>query len=111
MKKQIIKGIKWSKIYSKNVINMPGFRLLMPYIADEPTFMLSDWDGLLYYNGFALVSNDVQKLSRLKKILNTSIFWFYVVNINKPYANGYYSMGTRYIRCFGIPDFSEIQFN
>ena len=90
---------------------MPGFRLLMPYIADEPIFMLSDLDGLLYYNGFALVSNDIQRLSRLNKILNTKIFWFYVVNISKPYANGYYSMGKRYIRYFGIPDFNDIQLN
>ena len=102
---------QWYAYGRSQAINMPGFRLLMPYIADEPTFMLSDWDGLLYYNGFALVSNDVQKLSRLKKILNTSIFWFYVVNISKPYANAYYSMGKRYIRYFGIPNFSEMQLN
>ena len=102
---------QWYAYGRSQAINMPGFRLLMPYIADEPTFMLSDLDGLLYYNGFALVSNDIQRLSRLYKILNTKIFWFYVLNISKPYANGYYSMGKRYIRYFGIPDFSAIQLN
>lgn len=102
---------QWYAYGRSQAINMPGFRLLMPYIADEPTFMLSDLDGLLYYNGFALVSNDIQRLSRLYKILNTKIFWFYVVNISKPYANGYYSMGKRYIRYFGIPDFNDIQLN
>lgn len=102
---------QWYAYGRSQAINIPGFRLLMPYIADEPTFMLSDLYGLLYYNGFALVSNDIQRLSRLNKILNTNIFWFYVMNISKPYANGYYSMGKRYIRYFGIPDFSEIQLN
>ena len=102
---------EWYAYGRSQAINMPGFRLLMPYIADEPTFMLSNLDGLLYYNGFALVSNDIQRLSRLNKILNTNIFWFYVVNISKPYANRYYSMGKRYIRYFGIPDFSEMQLN
>ena len=33
------------------------------------------------------------------------------MNISKPYANAYYSMGKRYIRYFGIPDFSEMQLN
>lgn len=102
---------QWYAYGRSQAINMPGFRLLMPYIADEPTFMLADLDGLLYYNGFALVSNDIQRLSRLNKILDTKIFWFYVMNISKPYANGYFSMGKRYIRYFGIPDFSEIQLN
>lgn len=102
---------QWFAYGRSQAINMPGFRLLMPYIADAPTFMLSDNDGLLYYNGFAIVSNDLQQLERLKKILNTDIFWFYVKNISKPYANGYYSMGKRYIRYFGIPDFSEEQLN
>lgn len=100
---------KWYAYGRSQAINMPGFRLLMPYIANEPTFMLSDMDGLLYYNGFALVSNDIQQLLRLQKILNTNIFWFYVMNISKPYANGYYSMGKRYIRYFGVFDFSEEQ--
>lgn len=100
---------KWFSYGRSQAINIPGFRLLMPYIADRPTFILSDIDGLLYYNGFALVSNDILQLERLKKVLNTEIFWFYVKNISKPYANGYYSLGKRYIRYFGIPDFSEEQ--
>lgn len=50
---------------------MPGFRLFMPYIVDRPTFMLSDVNGLLYYNGFVLVSYDLLQLERLNKILNT----------------------------------------
>lgn len=100
---------KWFAYGRSQAINMPGYRLLMPYIANEPTFMLSVFDGLFYYNGFALISNDIQQLERLKKVLNTDIFWFYVKNISKPYANGYYSMGKRYIRYFGIPDFNEEQ--
>ena len=100
---------QWYAYGRSQAINMPGFRLLMPYIADEPKFMLSGINGLLYYNGFALVSNDIHKLSRLNKILNTDIFWFYVENISKPYANGYYSMGKRYIRYFGIPQLTEEQ--
>lgn len=102
---------QWFAYGRSQSINMPGFRLLMPYIADAPTFMLSDIEGLLYYNGFSIVSNDIQRLERLKKILNTDIFWFYVKNISKPYANGYYSLGKRYIRYYGIPDFSEEQLN
>lgn len=100
---------KWYAYGRRQAINLPGYRLFMPYIADKPTFMLSDIEGLLYYNGFALISNNIRQLVRLKKILNTNIFWFYVTNISKPYANGYYSMGKRYIRYFGIPTFSNDQ--
>ena len=81
----------------------------MPYIADKPTFFLTNIDGLLYYNGFALINDDILTLERLQKIMNTDIFWFYVKNISKPYANGYYSMGKRYIRYFGVPDVSDEQ--
>lgn len=100
---------QWFAYGRSQAINLPGFRLLMPYIADEPTFLLSEIDSLLYYNGFALISHDIQQLKRLKKILNTSIFWFYIKNISKPYVNGFYSMGKRYIRYFGIPNFSKVQ--
>lgn len=100
---------KWYAYGRSQAINMPGNRLLMPYIADKPTFILSGIEGLLFYNGFALISSNTKALERLQKILNTDIFWFYVKNISKPYANGYYSMGKRYIRYFGVPDLSEEQ--
>ena len=100
---------QWYSYGRSQAINMPGGRLLMPYIADKPTFFLSDIDNLLYYNGFALISDNRQTLIRLQKILNTDIFWFYVKNISKPYANGYYSMGKRYIRYFGIPELTVEQ--
>jgi len=100
---------KWYAYGRSQAINMPGNRLLMPYIADMPTFFLMNVNGLLYYNGFALISDDILILERLQKILNTDIFWFYVKNISKPYANGYYSMGKRYIRYFGVPDLNDEQ--
>lgn len=100
---------QWYAYGRSQAINIPGNRLLMPYIVDRPTFLLSDIEGLLFYNGFALISSNIKTLERLQKILNTDIFWFYVKNISKPYANGYYSMGKRYIRYFGAPDLSDEQ--
>lgn len=100
---------QWYAYGRSQAINMSGNRLLMPYIAETPTFFLSNIEGLLYYNGFALISNDILALERLQKVLNTDIFWFYIKNISKPYANGYYSMGKRYIRYFGIPELNEEQ--
>lgn len=100
---------QWYAYGRSQAINMPGYRLLMPYIAEKPTFFMTDTDGLLYYNGFALVSSDIHKLEQLQKVLTSDIFWFYVKNISKPYANGYYSMGKRYIRYFGVPNFDDEQ--
>ena len=100
---------QWYAYGRSQAINMPGYRLLMPYIAEKPTFFMTDTDGLLYYNGFALVSSDIHMLEQLQKVLTSDIFWFYVKNISKPYANGYYSMGKRYIRYFGVPNFDDEQ--
>lgn len=100
---------EWYAYGRRQAINLPGFRLLMPYIAEKPSFILSSIEGLLYYNGFALISDSIRLLERLNKVLSTDIFWFYVMNISKPYANGYYSMGKRYIRYFGIPAFTDEQ--
>lgn len=100
---------QWYAYGRSQAINKPGYRLLMPYIAEKPTFFMTDTDGLLYYNGFALVSSDIHKLEQLQKVLTSDIFWFYVKNISKPYANGYYSMGKRYIRYFGVPNFDDEQ--
>lgn len=101
---------QWFAYGRSQAINISGFRLLMPYIAEKPTFFLSNIKDLLFYNGFAIIDNNLKRLERIQKVLTTDIFWFYVMNISKPYANGYYSMGKRYIKHFGIPNFTPAQY-
>ena len=55
----------------------------------------------------AFVSEDERKMKVLQKILESNIFWHYVIANSKPYSSGYYSLNGSNIKNFGIPKFSE----
>ena len=55
------------------------------------------------YNGVAFVSDDLEKLQVLKSILDSNLFWSYLVKNAKPYSTGYYSLSGVDIKNFGIP--------
>ena len=55
----------------------------------------------------AFVSDDKTVVMILKAILESNIFWKYVVLNSKPYASGYYSLNGMNIKHFGIPAFKE----
>ena len=58
---------------------------------------------LLLYNGIAFVSDDLEKLQVLKSILDSNVFWSYLVKNAKPYSTGYYSLSGVDIKNFCIP--------
>ncbi len=87
---------------------MPRYKLFFPKIANKRLHcVLNDEVSLLLYNGMAFVSDSKQKLSILKKILESQFFWNYVKLNSKPYASGYYALNGANIKKFGIPDFTE----
>lgn len=106
---------KGSKVYEKwyaygrsQAINLKtGYRMIMPYISDSPKFAISNSKDLLFYNGFAFINESIEELTILHKILSSDIFWRYIEIVSKPYSGGFYSMGKRYIKHFGIPCFSD----
>ena len=55
----------------------------------------------------AFVGDDERKMRILQKILESSIFWNYVVANSKPYSSRYYSLNGSNIKNFGIPIFTE----
>ena len=63
----------------------------------------------MLYNGLAFISDDVRQLSILQRILESNIFWMYVIKNGKPYASNYYSLSGVDIKNFGIPLFSKEQ--
>lgn len=61
---------------------------------------------MLLYNGMAFVGDDMRKMKILQKILESDIFWNYVVANSKPYTSGYYSLNGSNIKNFGVPEFT-----
>lgn len=97
-------------IYGRNqALNIRGKKLLFPYISNHPYFVYTDDEDLLFYNGYAIVSNNEQELLFIQKILNSKVFWYYIKNSSKPYSSNYYSFAKNYIKDFSIPQFTNIE--
>ena len=91
-------------------LSMPQYKLFFPKIANKPLrCVLCDDKELLLYNGISFVSNEITKLEVLKRILESSIFWQYVVSNSKPYSSGYFSLNGINIKKFGIPYMTKKQ--
>lgn len=89
---------------------MPRYKLFFPKIANKPLrCVLCDDEDLLLYNGISFVSNERTKLEVLKRIMESSVFWKYVILNSKPYSSGYYSLNGFNIKNFGIPTMTGIQ--
>lgn len=81
-----------------------GKKLFLPYIAREPYFVFSDEENLLFYNGYAIISDSERELKLIQKILKSSLFWFYIKNTSKPYEGNFFALSKNYIKNFGICD-------
>jgi adenine-specific DNA-methyltransferase len=115
-KTELAKRDKGKKKYSEwyaygrnQALNIEGKRLLFPYLTNQPHFVYSSEEDLLFYNGFALISESKELLLLLQKILYTDFFWKYITFRSRPYENGYYSVAKNYIKDFGIYQFSELE--
>lgn len=86
-----------------------GRKLLFPYMTDRPRFVYTDNEDLLIYCGYAIFSDNEEDLLILKRILESSIFDYYMRHTAKPYATGFYSYAKNYVKGFGIPALSNEQ--
>ncbi len=83
---------------------LPRYKLFFPKFANKSLkCVLVDNEKLMLYNGMAFVSNKYEELLILKRILESKIFWRYIVSNAKPYASDYYSLSGVDIKNFGIP--------
>lgn len=102
---------KWYAFGRSQALNIKGKKLLFPYIADNPYFVLTEDSDLLFYNGYAILSKSKAELLWLQKILKSKIFWYYIINSSKPYDNNYFSLAKNYVKNFGICTLSEQEKN
>lgn len=99
----------WYAYGRTQALNIKGYRLFFPYLASKPIFILSDDQELMFYNGYALVSDDLEQLRFLQKILCSKVFWYYIKNSSKPYGGEYMSLAKNYVKNFGIINMSPRQ--
>ncbi len=89
---------------------LPRYKLFFPKIANHSlTCVLSDDPNLLLYNGMAFVSDNREQLQVLQKVLQSHVFWSYVMMNAKPYASGYVSLNGDNIMHFHVPNFTDAE--
>jgi hypothetical protein len=98
---------EWYAYGRNQALLISGYKLLLPYITNEPCFVYTDNQDLLFYNGYAIFSDSQEELYVLQKILMSKIFWFYIETTSKPYAGNYFSVAKNYIKNFGICDLND----
>lgn len=78
-------------------------KMFFPKYSDRtPNFIINSDDDLLFYNGLAVVGSSKNEMIIIKKIMESSIFWYYIKTTSKPYSSDYYSLNGNYINNFGI---------
>lgn len=99
----------WYAYGRSQALTIRGYKLLFPYIADKPYFVLSNIEDLLFYNGYALISDNWEELQVIQKVLKSSLFWYYIEHTSKPYGSDYYALAKNYIKNFGVYNFNKKQ--
>ncbi|NWL02512.1 N-6 DNA methylase [Flavobacterium collinsii] len=101
---------KWFAFGRTQSLEKMGNKLFFPKFSDKiPSYVISNDNDLLFYNGQAIIGHSDEEMLLIKKIMESRIFWYYIKTTSKPYTSNYYSLNGNYIKNFGIPDFSEEQ--
>lgn len=83
-------------------------KMFFPKYSDKtPNFIMNFDDNLLFYNGLAVVGSSENEMAIIKKVMESSVFWYYIKTTSKPYSSNYFSLNGNYIRNFGICELNE----
>jgi len=97
----------WYAFGRTQAIADSGKKLLFPYMSDLPHFVYTSQKDMMIYCGYAIYNDSETELLFLKKILESSVFDYYMKNTSKPYSTGYYSYAKNYVKSFGIYPFTD----
>ena len=98
---------KWYAFGRNQALTLHGYKLLFPYISSTPCFVFTEDKHLLFYNGYAILSESIIELRILQKILMSKIFWYYIKSTSKPYSGKFFSIAKNYVKNFGICDLTQ----
>ena len=99
----------WYAFGRTQAIADSGKKLLFPYMSDLPHFVYMPQKDMMIYCGYAIYSESETELLFLKRVLESSVFDYYMRHTSKPYSTGYYSYAKNYVKSFGIYPFSDEQ--
>lgn len=99
----------WYAFGRTQAISDSGRKLLFPYMSDLPHFVYTGQKDMMIYCGYAIYNESESELLFLKKVLESSVFDYYMKNTSKPYSTGYYSYAKNYVKNFGLYPFTEEQ--
>ncbi len=99
----------WYAFGRTQAISDTGRKLLFPYMSDLPHFVYTSQEDMLIYCGYAIYNESETELLFLKKVLESTVFDYYMKNTSKPYATGYYSYAKNYVKNFGLYPFTDEQ--
>ncbi len=99
----------WYAFGRTQAIADSGKKLLFPYMSDLPHFVYMPQKDMMIYCGYAIYSESETELLFLKRVLESSVFDYYMRHTSKPYSTGYYSYAKNYVKSFGVYPFSEEQ--
>lgn len=99
----------WYAFGRTQAISDCGRKLLFPYMSDLPHFVYTSQEDMMIYCGYAIYNESETELLFLKKVLESTVFDYYMKNTSKPYATGYYSYAKNYVKNFGLYPFTEEQ--
>lgn len=94
---------KWYAFGRTQSLDKIANKLFFPKISNTPpTTIISSDENLLYYNGQAIINQDMVELKIIQKLMRSKVFWNYIKSTSKPYSSDYYSLNGNYINNFGI---------
>ena len=99
----------WYAFGRTQAISDTGRKLLFPYMSDLPHFVYTSQEDMMIYCGYAIYNESETELLFLKKVLESTVFDYYMKNTSKPYATGYYSYAKNYVKNFGLYPFTDEQ--
>jgi len=97
----------WYAYGRRQSMDVRGHKLFFPHICERPNFVICQEPEMLFYNGIAIVSENMRELLVIKKVLESALFFKYISNSTKDYASGYISMSRNYLKNFGVYQFTE----
>lgn len=85
-------------------------KMFFPKYSDRtPNFIINSDDDLLFYNGLAVVGSSETEMSIIKKVMESSVFWYYIKTTSKPYSSDYYSLNGNYLKNFGVCEMTDLE--